>query len=208
MQRYKPYTALILGLLSILLFALGVWIMNKGQDWTHILLLAVPALICSVMSMIRGISIIRGKPEGGTYGFAMAGSIAGGMSLVFWLVMIPMLLIFTLPAREMEPEDPLLEQSCAQMKIWVRHIKSFHREHGRLPVRLEELVDKGYARDHLLYDPRQRRRDAPSYRLMVREMPPETDWAATPLLEGRIPHPKDGTRLIVYANETCGRIGP
>jgi hypothetical protein len=208
MQRSKPYTALILGLLSIILFAVCVWMMNVSWNQQIFLLLSGIALTCSILSLFFGISIIRKKPQGGTYGFAMAGSISGGASLVFWVVMIPMLLIFTLPARELEPEDPLLEQSCAQMKIWVRHIKSFHRDHGRLPVRLEELVDKGYAGAHLLYDPRQRQRDAPSYRLMVREMPPEEDWATTPLLEGRIPNPKDGTRLKVYADETCGLIWP
>ncbi len=198
---------LVFGLLSILLFALSVWIMNTSGSWQRILMLGIPAVTGSITSLILGISILRKKPEGGTYGLAMAGSITGGTSLVFWVVMIPMLLVFTLPARQLEPEDPQLAQSCAQMRIWVRHIKTFHREHGRLPVRLDELVDKGYARDHLLYDPRQRRRDAPSYRLMVREMPPETEWATTPLLEGRIPNPRDGTRLIVYADETCGTIG-
>lgn len=198
---------LALGLISLLLFAPGLWIMDSTRTWTPTLLVAAPALLLGTLSLATGIRILRSRPSEGRYGWAMTGSLCGGFSLVFWVCMVPMLLIVALPARDLDPADPELEQSRKQIRLWVRHVKSFHRENGRLPLRLEELVDKGIAPQILLYDPRQRRRDAPSYRLTVDELPPTEVWSEVPILEGRIPDPQ-GRRLLAYANETTALTEP
>jgi hypothetical protein len=198
---------LALGLFSLLLFAPGLWIMDNTRTWAPTLLVAVPALLLGTLSLVAGIRILRSRPSGGRYGWAMTGGLCGGFSLVFWICMVPMLLIVALPARDLDPADPELEQSRKQIRLWVRHVKSFHRETGRLPVRLEELVDKGVAPQILLYDPRQRRRDAPSYRLTVDELPPPEAWSDVPILEGRIPD-RQGRRLLAYADESTGMTEP
>lgn len=203
-RRPLIFSPLFLGLISLILFIPGIFMMERSRAWGPTLQVALPAMLLAVSSLVLGICILRKKPQGATYGLAMTGSLVGGFSLVFWVVMVPMLLIVALPARELDADEPLVEQSCEQMKIWVRHVKTFHREEGRMPVKLEELIEKGYARDYLLYDPRQKTQDAPSYRLMLRTMPPEADWAVSPVIEGRIPHPVDGTRLIVFLTEECG----
>jgi len=206
LRRPYIFLPLVIGILSLVLFVPAIQIMETSRAWKPTLAVAIPAVFLALLSIILGSLVINKKPKGGTYGFAMTGAITGGVSMIFWVVMVPMLLIFALPAREQDSDQPLVEQSCEQMTIWVRHIKTFYRDKGRLPVKLEELIEKGYARENLLYDPRQKSKDAPSYRLMVNEMPPESEWATVPVIEGRIPNPIDGTRLIVYLNETCGTI--
>ncbi|MGA0368437.1 MAG: hypothetical protein ACO3N7_03200, partial [Kiritimatiellia bacterium] len=177
-------------------------------SWGATLRGAGPAMGLGLSSILLAVMIFRKKPQGAVYGLAMTGSLTGGFSMVFWAVMVPMMMIFALPAREMDSREPELEKSREQMRVWVRHIKTFYRDQGRMPVKLEELVDKGYARPYLLYDPRQTRRDAPSYRLMLQQMPPEAEWGKYPVLEGRIPNPRDGTRLIGYLDESFGTVSP
>jgi hypothetical protein len=208
LRRPFPVLPLLFGLLSLALFVPGIAIMERSRAWLPTLQVAVPALILAVVSMVIAAAIFRKKPQGSVYGLAMTGSLTGGFSVVFWLVMVPMMLIFAIPARDADPVEPVVEQSREQMRIWVRHIKTFYRDEGRFPVKLEELVDKGYAQDYLLYDPRQALKDAPSYRLMLQEMPPESEWGRIPVLEGRIPHPRDGTRLLAYLDETVGQTAP
>jgi len=205
--RPFPPLPLILALVSASLFFVGIPVMDRTRAWGPTLLIAIPALLLGAVAIALSVGILRSRPSGARYGLAMTGGIAGGLVVVFWAVMVPMLLIVALPAREMDSPHPRIEQSCDQMKILARQVKTFHREQGRLPVKLEELVDKGLIASHLLYDPRQKRRDAPSYRLAVREMPPKDQWSTVPLLEGRIPD-KNGNRLIVYPNETCGTVTP
>ena len=194
---------LILGLVALLLFGPGLWIMESTQRWGATLGVTVPALLLGGLSVLFGIRILRSKPSGGRYGWAMTGSLCGGFAMVFWICMVPILLLVALPARDLDPVDPEIEQSRKQIRLWVRHVKTFHRENGRLPVKLEELVEKGVAPNILLYDPRQKRRDAPSYRLMVNEMPAEENWSSVPILEGRIPD-KNGQRLLAFADESTG----
>lgn len=198
---------LILGLVSLLLFAPGLWIMESTRSWGPTFSVAVPALFLGILSVGAGVNILKSKPSGGRYGWAMTGSLSGGFSVVFWACMVPILLIVALPARDLDPVDPELETARKQIRLWVRHVKTFHRETGRLPVKLEELVEKGYAPGTLLYDPRQKRRDAPSYRLMVNQLPPPADWSQVPLLEGRIPDQR-GRRLLAYADESTGLTPP
>lgn len=208
LRRPFPVLPLLCGLLSLGLFVPGIAIMEHSRAWLPTLKVALPALALAVASLVMASAIFRRKPQGAVYGLAMTGGLTGGFSVVFWLVMVPMMLIFALPAREADPEEPLVVQSREQMRIWVRHLKTFYRDEGRFPVKLEELVEKGYAPAYLLYDPRQTRRDAPSYRLMLREMPPEADWGRVPVLEGRIPHPRDGTRLLAFLDESTGQTAP
>ena len=169
--------------------------------------LLAAAIVLAATGLALGIAVLRTRPSGKVYGLAMTGGIAGGFSILFWVSMVPMMLIIAYPARQSDPVDPEIEQSRKQMTILVRHLKTFEQEFGRLPVRLEELVDKGYMLPHTLYDPRQKKRDAPSYRLMVRELPPREEWSSTPILEGRIPD-GEGYRLSAYADETTGRLPP
>lgn len=209
----KPSTSLpsilplVLGVLALVLFIPGLKIMDATRAWMPTLYVAAPAMLLAAGSLAAAVWILRGKPSGRVYGLAMTGGITGGFALIFWVVMVPMLLIVALPAREADPVDPAVEQSRRQMKVLVRQVKSFQREHGRLPVKLAELVEKEMIPTHLLYDPRQARRDAPSYRLMVRDMPPKAEWAATPLLEGRIPD-REGFRLLAYPDESLGTVRP
>lgn len=198
---------LALGLIALLMFAPALWIMEANRAWGPTLRVAIPALILGAASVAAGVMILRSKPSGGRYGWAMTGSLCGGFSMVFWLCMVPILLIVALPARDLDPEDPDLEEARKQIRLWARHIKTFHFEEGRMPVKLEELVEKGYAPGILLYDPRQKRRDAPSYRLMVRQLPPEDNWSVVPILEGRIPDAQ-GRRLLGYADGSTGLTNP
>lgn len=208
LRKPIPALPLLLGLFSLVLFVPGIAVMEKTRAWIPTLQVAVPAIILASVSFVLGAMVLSKKPKGGTYGLAMTGSLTGIFSILFWGVMVPMMMIFAIPAREADPEQPLVEQSAEQMKIWVRHLKTFQQDHGRLPVKIEELIEKGYAPEYLLYDPRQLRRDAPSYRIMLREMPPESDWGRVPILEGRIPNPRDGTRLIAYPDESTGTLAP
>jgi hypothetical protein len=189
------------------LFPIGIQVMGKTRAWAPALSVALPALLLAGIGIAIGMRIFSKKPTGKTYGMAMTGSLTAGFSIVFWLVMVPMMLLIAYPARQLDSADPAIEQSRKQMTILVRHLKTFQHEYGRLPVRLEELIEAGYIPSHLLYDPRQQREDAPSYRLMVQELPPESEWATTPILEGRIPD-KDGNRLSAFTNETTGLISP
>jgi len=208
LRKPLPFLPLILGLISLALFIPGIAIMEQTRSWMWTMVIAVPAIIVGLCSVVIANLIFNKKPQGATYGLAMTGSLTGGLSMVFWMVMVPMMMIFALPAREMDSREPEVERSREQMRVWVRHIKTFYRDEGRMPVKLAELVDKGYAQDYLLYDPRQIRRDAPSYRLMLREMPPESEWGELPVLEGRIPNPRDGTRLIAFLDESVGVVQP
>jgi len=205
--RIPAPLSLILSLISLVLFPLGIFVMEQTHAWRPALMVAIPALAIAVAGLVVGCVVLQKKPSGKRYGYAMGGSLTGGFSIVFWIVMVPMLLLIAYPAKQNEHSDPLLEQSKKQMVILVRHLKTFEQEFGRLPVRMEELVDKGYIPVHLLYDPRQQRKDAPSYRLMVQKLPPEDQWASVPVLEGRIPD-ADGARLSAFANETTGTLPP
>ncbi len=207
-RKFFPTLPFILGLLSLALFVPGIAVMERTRAWMPTMQVALPAVFLGFVSLIMGVLLLKKKPSGKEYGLAVTGSITGGLAIIFWVVMVPMMMVFALPARDADPEQPLVEQSGEQMKIWVRHIKTFYRDKARLPVKLEELVVEGYAPESLLYDARQTRKDSPSYRLMVREMPPESAWATTPILEGRIPNPRDGTRLIAYPDERLGVIQP
>ncbi|MDF3130914.1 hypothetical protein P0Y35_17010 [Kiritimatiellaeota bacterium B1221] len=207
-RKSLPSLPLILGLISLALFVPGIAVMENTRAWGATMQLAVPALFLGGISLVWGAVILKGKPSGKVYGLAVTGSITGGLAIIFWVVMVPMMMVFALPARDADPEQPLVHQSGEQMKIWVRHIKTFYRDEGRLPVKLEELVATGYASESLLYDSRQASKNVPSFRLMVKEMPPEGEWATTPILEGRIPNPRDGTRLIAYPDERLGVVKP
>lgn len=101
---------------------------------------------------------------------------------------------------QLEPEEPALARSEKQMRVIIRQIKTFYAEEGRVPANIEELVEKNYIRLELMYDPRVPLRDAPGYRIMLREMPPMDLWAQTPALEGRWPDP-EGRRLIGFLDE-------
>jgi hypothetical protein len=202
-----PVLPLVLALASLALFPLGIAVMEQTQAWIPALKVSLPAVAVAFAGLLLGVRILQTRPQGKTYGLAMIGSLTGGFSILFWMTMVPMLLIIAYPARQSDPTDPEIALSQKQMLVLVRHLKTFEQEFGRLPVRLEELVDKGYIQPHTLYDPRQRKRDAPSYRLMVRELPSSEDWEEIPILEGRIPD-REGYRLSAFANETTGRIPP
>lgn len=205
--RLSPLLSLLLALASLALFPVGILEMERTRAWAPALKVALPAMALAAAGLAAGVAVLRTRPSGKTYGLAMTGGITGAFSILFWGSMVPMLLIIAYPARQADPVDPQLEQSRKQMVILVRHLKTFARDHDRLPVRLEELVQKGYTQPDLLYDPRQKRRDAPSYRLMVQSLPPQADWGTLPVLEGRIPD-ADGFRLSAYADETTGLIPP
>ena len=207
MNRLPAPLSLILALISLAVFPLGIFVMEQTHAWAPALSVAIPALVFATAGLVVGCLLLNTKPSGKRYGYAMGGSLTGGFSIVFWMVMVPMLLLIAYPAKQTEAEDPDLEQSKKQMVILVRHLKTFNKEFGRLPVKMEELVEKGYIPVHILYDPRQQRRDAPSYRMMVQTLPPESEWGTVPLLEGRIPD-ANGHRLYAYANETTGTIPP
>ena len=208
MRKSFPTLPLILGLVSLALFVPGIAVMERTRAWWPTMQIALPAVLLGVVSLVWGAMILKKKPSGKVYGLAMTGSITAVLAIVFWVVMVPMMMVFALPARDADPEQPLVHQSGEQMKIWVRHIKTFYRDEGRLPVKLEELVVKGYAQESLLYDSRQTSKNVASFRLMVNEMPPESEWATTPILEGRLPNPRDGTRLLAYPDESLGAIQP
>ena len=206
-SRIPPVLPLLLALGSLAVFPLGIAVMERTQAWIPALKVSVPAVVLAAVGLGLGVAVLNSKPSGKTYGLAMTGSLTGGLSILFWVTMVPMLLIIAYPARQADPVDPDIEQSRKQMLVLVRHLKTFDREYERLPVRLEELVDKGYMFPHTLYDPPQKKRDAPSYRIMVTEMPPEDQWGELPILEGRIPD-AEGYRLSAFANETTGVIPP
>jgi hypothetical protein len=206
-DRIPTFVPLTLALLSLGLFPLGISVMEETQAWPPALGVALPAMGVGAIALALGCRMLKTRPSGKRYGFGVAAGYAGGFAIIFWSVMVPMLLLIAYPARQLDSVDPVLDQSRKQMVILVRHIKTFHKDHDRLPVKLEELVEKGYIQPHLMYDPRQQRRDAPSYRLMVRELPSPEDWGHIPILEGRIPD-AEGHRLCAFADETTGSLPP
>ncbi len=202
-----PVVPLLLAFASLAFFPLGIYVLETERAFGPLMMLATPALLLALLASVLGFRRWGQKPKGGAYGFAVSGSLVALFACVFWLVMVPMLSLFALPARELDVEDPILAESEQNMRILVRQIKSFHRESGRLPVKMEELVDTGYVAARILYDPRDPLKTVVSYRLMVQELPPEDQWDAIPFLEGRWPD-AEGFRLVAYASERMDRIRP
>jgi competence protein ComGC len=201
-----PALPLVLALSSLALAAVFVLLTLNGlYRFPLLMLFSVPALFSAVGALSLGVHTLRRRPPGAAYGFAMGGSLLGGFSLVFWMVKIPLIFMILLPAMSHEPEDAQVEASAGQMRILIRQTKSFHRDHGRMPVLLEELVREGYVDNRLLYDPRDTRKDRPSYRLLLREMPPPERWSDSPVLEGRWPD-EAGNRLLGYLDEEIGTL--
>jgi competence protein ComGC len=201
-----PALPFLLSLVSIV-FAIVFVVLTINGHYTLPLLVgfSVPAIFCATGALTLGLATLRRKPAGAPYGFAMGGSLLGGFSLVFWIVKIPLMFVILLPAMSEDAADPLVAQSSKQMRIIIRQTKSFYKDTGRMPVQLEELVQEGYIRNSKMYDPRDRLRDVPSYRLLIREMPPQEKWAETPVLEGRWPD-ADGNRLLGFLDEHIGTI--
>ncbi len=198
-----PSRPLLLAGMALLLFAPGLFVLEKTRQIPPLLAIAALGVLFAIAALVSGLGRLRKKPSGKSYGFAVGGSIAGLFALLFWIVMVPLLILFALPARQADPEDPLIEESRRQMRVIVRQIKSFHREQGRLPVKIEELVEKKYLQNRLLYDPRDRVKAVPSYRILGQDLPPPEQAATTPLLEGRWPDAL-GKRLLAFSDETIG----
>lgn len=201
-----PALPLILALIS-LLFAVIFVVLTINRHYSLPLLVgfSVPAIFAAVGALTLGLQTIQRKPSGAPYGFAMGGSLLGGFSLIFWTVKIPLMFLILLPAMSETAGDPDIARSSKQMRIIIRQTKTFYADVGRLPVQLEELVQEGYIRNAKMYDPRDRLRDVPSYRLLLREMPPPERWAETPALEGRWPD-AEGNRLLGYLDERITTI--
>ena len=153
--------------------------------------------------MILGLRALKPLSGGKAYGQAMGASLVGGFAVVFWCVLVPFMILFALPARQQDATSPEISQSMEHMRVLIRQSKTFQRDFGRMPVKVEELVEKNYVPARMLFDPRDPLRDAPSYRLMLRELPPEADWDRIPILEGRWPDAR-GRRLLGYASERIG----
>ncbi|MCC5847310.1 MAG: hypothetical protein JJU29_04375 [Verrucomicrobia bacterium] len=200
-----PALPLALAVSSLLLAAAFITICLQGRYSFFILMAtATPALFAATGALTLGVYTVRKRPPGAPYGFAMGGTLLGGFALVFWFAMLPLIFMVMLPAMDAEPADANLATSEKRMRILIRQTKAFHMQTGRLPLRLEELVQAGFTPAANLYDPRTTLRDQPSYRLILDEMPPESEWANTPALEGRIPD-ENGYRLLGYLNERIGR---
>ena len=200
-----PALPLALAFASLLLAALFITICLQGHYSFFILMAtATPALFAATGALTLGVVTLRKRPPGAPYGFAMGGSLLGGFALIFWFAMLPLIFIIMLPAMDADPADPQLAVSEKRMRILIRQTKAFHLQTGRLPHRLEELVQVGLTPERNLYDPRTPLRDLPSYRLILDEMPPESEWADTPAIEGRIPD-ENGYRLLGYLDERIGR---
>lgn len=201
-----PALPLLLALASLSLAIVFVVLTINGH-YTFPLLIgfSVPALFSAVGALSLGLLTLSRKPAGAPYGYAMGGSLLGGFSLVFWIVKIPLMFLILLPAMSQDTEDPDIATSAKQMRILIRQTKSFHHDTGRMPLRLEELVQEGYVQNQMLYDPRDTLKDVPSYRLLLREMPPQNTWPDTPILEGRWPD-INGNRLLGYLDEHIGTI--
>ncbi len=203
--RY-PALPLILSLVS-LVFAIVFVVLTINRHYSFPLLIGfgVPAIFCAVGALTLGLQTISRKPSGAPYGFAMGGSLLGGFSLIFWIVKIPLMFLILLPAMSETAGDPDIATSSKQMRIIIRQTKSFYNDTGRMPFQIEELVQEGYIRNAKMYDPRDSLKDMPSYRLLLREMPPQELWQQTPVLEGRWPD-ADGNRLLGYLDERIGTI--
>lgn len=201
-----PALPLILALIS-LLFAFLFVVLTINGHYTFPLLVgfSVPAIFTAMGALTLGIATLRRKPPGTPYGFAMGGSLLGGFSLIFWIVKIPLMFVILLPAMSEASADPQIAASQKQMRIIIRQTKTFYSDFGRMPVQIEELVQEGYVQNAMLYDPRDTLKDVPSYRLLLREMPPQEAWSGTPVLEGRWPD-VDGNRLLGYLDEHIGTI--
>lgn len=191
------------------LFLAGIFVTFTVQGHYSLgllLLCGLPALALAALGLGVGSVTLKKRPPGAPYGFAMGGTLLGGFSLVFWTVMVPLLFLIMLPAMSLEPEDELLAESQRQMRVIIRQAKAFHRDHGRLPESVEEMVALRLIPARLLIDPRHpAMRDQPAYRLMIREMPPEALWEETPILEGRFPD-ASGRRLVGFLDEHIGVI--
>ncbi len=202
-----PARPLWLSLSAILLFAPAVATLEHTRTAPPLFAFMSAGLALGLAGTWSGFSRLRTRPAGKAYGFAVGGGIAGLFALLFWGIMVPLLLLFALPARQLEPNDPDVAEAQRQMRVIVRQVKSFHRELGRMPVKVEELVEKDYLQARVLYDPRDRMRDTPSFRLLLREMPPEDQWHHTPLLESRFPD-RYGRRLLAFPDESFQEIDP
>lgn len=206
----KPvgFTALTFSILSFAFF--GVHVGLAKFDATHPRLLfaaGVPPVLMSLGAAVWGWKqLVRTRQADGN-GLAIANAFFGSLGLLFWLVLVPLMAHFAVPAVQEDPEDPNVELSQQNMRVLIRHLKTFHQDRGRMAVKIDELVEKKYAPLHILYDPRDRLKDMPSYRI-VSSLPSETNlWASTVALEGRWPDAK-GRRLLGYWNETFGTTEP
>jgi len=200
-----PALPLVLAVVSLFLAAGFLVLTVRGlYSFPMLMGFGLPALLAATGALSLGLMTLQRRPPGAAYGFAMGGSLLGGFSLVLWTVMVPLIFVILLPAMSMDPEDSLEAQSEKQMRIIIRQTKSFHKDRGRFPVQLEELVQEGYVQLRILHDPRDTMRDRLSYRLLIQEMPPQNLWAETPVLEGRWPNDA-GERLIGFLDEHIGR---
>lgn len=199
-----PALPFILALNAVVLAIVFVVLtINRHFTFPMMIGFSVPAIFSAMGALTLGVATLRKKPSGTRYGFAMGGSLLGGFSLVFWIVKIPLMFVILLPAMSETAADPNITVSQKQMRVIIRQTKSFYRDMGRMPVQIEELVQEGFVRNDMLYDPRDSLRDRPSYRLLLREMPPQDAWSSTPVLEGRWPD-ADGNRLMGYLDERIG----
>lgn len=200
-QEPKTLSALPLcgGILAFVWFGIHIFLGKLGSNLPLYIGLAIPPVLLSGFAFLRGWGHLRVSSD--RKGLGIGTGLVGTLGLTFWIFMVPLIAFFALPALEQDDTTtPLEQRSQDNMRILIRHIKTFHRREGRMPVKLEELVDRAYAPVHLLYDPRDPRKDAPGYRLRA-ELPSDTNaWTTVPALEGRWPN-KDGRRLIGTWNE-------
>ncbi len=206
-MKPKPALALSMALGSFLFFPLEWWAVEVAGSIPLLLAVALGGLLAGTFGLILGLRALKVLSGGKAYGQAMGASLIGGFAIVFWCVLVPFMIVFALPARQQDAGGAALSQNMENMRILIRQSKTFHRDFGRLPVKLEELVEKNYTPADLLYDSRDPLRDAPSYRLILRDLPPESEWDRVPMLEGRWPDDR-GRRLLGYASERIGTIGP
>lgn len=203
---FPPVLPLALALIALAAAALFIAICLQGRySFAALMAIGIPALFCATASLALGVFVLKKRPPGARYGFAMGGSLLGGFALVFWFVMLPLMFLILLPAMDADPPDPDIAISQKRMRILIRQVKAFHNQHERLPHRLEELVEANFTQHRNLFDPRDTLRDQPSYRIILREMPPESEWPNTPVLEGRWPD-AEGNRLLGYLDEHIGSI--
>lgn len=201
-----PALPLALALFSLMMAAGFLILTIRGlYSFPMMMGFGIPALLAAMAGLTLGLMTISKRPPGAPYGFAMGGSLLGGFSLVLWVVMVPLIFMILLPAMSLDPEDSLEARSEKQMRVIIRQTKTFYKDHGRFPVQLEELAQEGYVAWRILHDPRDTRRDRLSYRLLIQEMPPQEQWAETPILEGRWSNDA-GERLIGFLDEHIGRI--
>lgn len=209
----KARLAMFAGIFSFVLFPVEILLVRMGIRNAWLVLPLIPALCLATYAALIGIRALRLKPAGNdpVLGLGIAATLLGVFSLLFWVIQVPLLSNIALPAieraEEESPDPPGLAESKQQMRLLVRHTKSFYREYDRLPVKLEELVEKGMIRADLLYDPRGFRRDVPAYRLVLTNMPPMSVWSETPAVESRYSD-EHGVRLFCTLDETFVPIPP